>query len=309
MVLCKKMQQCLVCEGEARYKEQEAARYFCGTECQAMHHQLIGIFGDEYETGYGGLQKYNLMYFDPTTLANMAFTSRRVRALIDPTFLEQYTNTKGAAAIFDALDNTANSGNARVVQFWVDWAVQHGWPHPERLLKIAVRENYNDIVNVIGPYYRYGELIYEYRDREILNGGDARQLTRLPEAIGRISNLQRLELFENRLTELPESIGDLSRLVVLDLSHNRLTRLPESIGNLSNLVTLDLDHNLLAELPEAISNLSSLLYLDLRDNPLTELPESFSRLSSLKELDVRGTRIVYQSIPRNLRRITKHGPF
>ena len=54
----------------------------------------------------------------------------------------------------------------------------------------------------------------------------------MPEAIGQLSQLQRLDLGGNQLTALPEAIGQLSQLQRLDLSDNQLTALPEAIGQL-----------------------------------------------------------------------------
>ena len=56
------------------------------------------------------------------------------------------------------------------------------------------------------------------------------KLSTLPEAIGRLSQLQTLDLSDNQLSTLPEAIGQLSQLQKLDLSHNQLSTLPEAIG-------------------------------------------------------------------------------
>jgi len=45
---------------------------------------------------------------------------------------------------------------------------------------------------------------------------------------------------DTRLTELPESLGQLTQLGKLDLSGNRLTVLPESLSRLTRLLSLDL---------------------------------------------------------------------
>ncbi|CAI7752007.1 unnamed protein product, partial [Closterium sp. NIES-54] len=48
----------------------------------------------------------------------------------------------------------------------------------------------------------------------------------IPEAIGRLTSLQRLVLPTNRIERLPASIGLLSSLKALQLENNRLTELP-----------------------------------------------------------------------------------
>ena len=85
--------------------------------------------------------------------------------------------------------------------------------------------------------------------------------TSLPENIGSLCNLTKLNLHSNKLTSLPNSIGNLSNLTHLNLSHNKLVKLPESMGNLSNLTHLGLNNNQLMSLPESIGNPHSALQL------------------------------------------------
>ena len=49
-------------------------------------------------------------------------------------------------------------------------------------------------------------------------------LTRIPEKIAQLSQLQDINLRENRLTEIPEAIANLSQLRRLDLDNNPLSR-------------------------------------------------------------------------------------
>ena len=61
-----------------------------------------------------------------------------------------------------------------------------------------------------------------------------KNIAKLPESIGQLSNLQELWLDDNQITELPESIGQLVNLQELWLDNNKITELPESIGQLIN---------------------------------------------------------------------------
>jgi hypothetical protein len=106
----------------------------------------------------------------------------------------------------------------------------------------------------------------------------------LPESIGQLSCLTKLNCYGCKLTALPESICNLQNLTELEVQRNALQALPESIGNLQNLTYLDVEGNALQVLPESIGQLSSLEYLDCRSNALTVLPESIGQLSSLKFL-------------------------
>ncbi|MFX1480472.1 MAG: tetratricopeptide repeat protein [Promethearchaeota archaeon] len=109
-------------------------------------------------------------------------------------------------------------------------------------------------------------------------------LTSLPESIGNLTSLQRVDLSSNKLVTLPESFGNHSSLKVLVLSSNHLKVLPKSIGNLKSLEKLELSSNQLEILPESIGNLSTLKELLLFSNRLKTLPKSIGNLYSLKFL-------------------------
>lgn len=89
-------------------------------------------------------------------------------------------------------------------------------------------------------------------------------------------------LNHNQLNSLPENIGNLSKLIRLDISINKLTVLPKTSGNLVDLQDLCLNGNQLTDLPDSFRNLTNLKYLHLEDNPLKNL----SVLQFLPKLEV-----------------------
>lgn len=150
--------------------------------------------------------------------------------------------------------------------------------HPKAKLNVMVKDfNMKDDKNLF-------KVLYNYRNN-IINLRIDGNLKQLPECIGEFKQLRVLEL-DCLLTSLPNNIGQLSNLIKLDLQFNNLASLPESIGNLSNLQTLNLFNNSLTSLPNSIGNLTKLQTLVLGFNQLTSLPTSFSKLSSLKELEL-----------------------
>ena len=71
-----------------------------------------------------------------------------------------------------------------------------------------------------------------------------------------------------KLTTLPASIGKLTNLECLDVSFNRVSSLPPEMKSLKNLKTLNLSGNrYLAKLPEVIKEISSLETLILTSIP------------------------------------------
>jgi Leucine-rich repeat (LRR) protein len=87
------------------------------------------------------------------------------------------------------------------------------------------------------------------------------ELAALPEAIGSLSQLERLDVGDNRLTALPALPASLRELYVYD---NQLARLPA----LPRLSVLDANRNRLDEVPP----LAGLDFVYLADNRLTALP-------------------------------------
>ena len=89
-----------------------------------------------------------------------------------------------------------------------------------------------------------------------------------------------------KLTELNESLSELTQLQSLDLTNNRLTALPRWLGNLKQLHSLNLSANRLSEIPEWLGECTQLQSLDLAGNQLSDLPISLSKLVNLKNLQL-----------------------
>lgn len=97
---------------------------------------------------------------------------------------------------------------------------------------------------------------------------DYNEITRLPEWLFALANVETLRLGVNRLANLPASVAQLKALQALDLGCNLLTTLPPELGTLQQLETLDLSLNEFTEIPDVLTSLTSLRQLDLSGNPL-----------------------------------------
>lgn len=91
----------------------------------------------------------------------------------------------------------------------------------------------------------------------------------LPQELGELAGLQRLEVLETKLEKVPDAVRRLKALTSLDLTGNEpLTTIPEWIGELEALEVLDLSRlPALGPLPSTISRLKNLKYLTLDDTP------------------------------------------
>ena len=126
----------------------------------------------------------------------------------------------------------------------------------------------------------------------------AQRLTELPESLGQLTQLQRLDLSRNQLTELPQWLGRLTQLQELDVSHNQLTQLPQGIDQLAHLQMISLSNNRLQQLPDFFGKLAALRYLYVYDNELMALPNSLSQLTKLEDLHLGGN--ILTTLPSSL---------
>merc|ERR1711916_251540 len=104
------------------------------------------------------------------------------------------------------------------------------------------------------------------RERELtlVNMG----LRSLPESIGDLPRVKRINIALNELTSLPSELGALTQLTRLVASGNKLRSLPFEFENLVNLVELDLTENSFAKLPSQIADMGVLETLKMADNQL-----------------------------------------
>ncbi|XP_078607381.1 uncharacterized protein LOC144879631 [Branchiostoma floridae x Branchiostoma japonicum] len=94
----------------------------------------------------------------------------------------------------------------------------------------------------------------------------------VPEDIGRLKNLQNLDLQHSGLESLPNCVGELVQLRYLNISTNKFTSVPDSIMNLHNIEIINLSHNRIVDLPLTLSRLTPLQDMVISGNPLTYPP-------------------------------------
>ncbi|KAF6137095.1 hypothetical protein GIB67_030859 [Kingdonia uniflora] len=96
----------------------------------------------------------------------------------------------------------------------------------------------------------------------------------LPTSVCEMRNLRYLDVHFNQLCGLPHAVGRLTNLEILNLSKNfsDLKELPHTIGDLTNLRELDLSNNQICVLPDTFGRLESLIKLNLDQNPLLVPP-------------------------------------
>ncbi|GLJ14220.1 hypothetical protein SUGI_0228270 [Cryptomeria japonica] len=141
----------------------------------------------------------------------------------------------------------------------------------------------------------------------------------IPEEIGRLKNLQWLDLSSNKFQgnippefsmlvdlgylwlqlnqisgDIPSYLGSLQQLRKLDFSHNKLTgRIPDTIGQCFRLEMIDLSYNnLTGIIPIELSSLRSLVfYLNFSYNSLTGRLPSLGGMQHIQAIDISANKL------------------
>ncbi|KAL3746369.1 hypothetical protein ACJRO7_015343 [Eucalyptus globulus] len=114
------------------------------------------------------------------------------------------------------------------------------------------------------------------------------KLCELPPSIGKLKQLEEMDLSDTRITQLPKSVKDLSNLKMLKMERTPLQKFPKDIVKLEKLEEIDFSGctNLEAQESCDISGLSSLRILRLSSSIVAGLPQGICGLPLLRTLDV-----------------------
>ncbi len=158
---------------------------------------------------------------------------------------------------------------------------------PEEILRLSALKVLNARASSLPPFIGLLQKLTElhFRNTELYFRDEDDHV--LPEEIGDLRHLKKLDLRDGNITSLPKSIGNLTKLEHLDLGWNlNLRELPEEIGGLRNLRSLDLHRTRISRLPDGFGDWQQLEFLDISCTNIAddEFPEDVWRLSSLRTL-------------------------
>lgn len=98
-----------------------------------------------------------------------------------------------------------------------------------------------------------------------------RSITVLPPEIGRLQNLETLEISSTGVTELPMEIRELRHLETLNVSDTRIREIPREIGKVQHLKTLNISNTRVIELPWESSLFSNSVHVLAGDKNCPQL--------------------------------------
>ena len=128
------------------------------------------------------------------------------------------------------------------------------------------------------------------------------QIKEVPKEIGRLINLQSLNLYNNQIKKVPKEIGQLINLQSLCLDNNQIKQVPKELGVLIHLQRLYLYNNQIKKLPKEIGQLINLHTLFLFNNQIKKLPKELGQLINLQELNLSGNQI--KKVSKEIQQLT-----
>eukprot|EP01125_Pyxidicula_operculata_P006166 TRINITY_DN214_c0_g1_i1.p1 TRINITY_DN214_c0_g1~~TRINITY_DN214_c0_g1_i1.p1 ORF type:complete len:1338 (-),score=304.60 TRINITY_DN214_c0_g1_i1:220-4233(-) len=113
------------------------------------------------------------------------------------------------------------------------------------------------------------------------------KLENLPsDSFGSLQKLTKLLLYKNQMTSIPTDIGEMVELKDLDVSFNRLKSIPSSLSKCKNLTFLNFSYNNINSIPETLfDGLDNLQEFLINQNDITELPKSILKLKNIKRIE------------------------
>lgn len=123
-------------------------------------------------------------------------------------------------------------------------------------------------------------------------------LETMPEEIANLTQLEVLNLSQNRLVEIPDFIGQLTNLREFAAPMNQIANFPAVLCDLPDIQVIELSLNKITSLPPQIGNVTSLKHLGMAMNQLQTLPiELAAILDSLRSLNVSANQLT-QILPK-----------
>lgn len=108
----------------------------------------------------------------------------------------------------------------------------------------------------------------------------------IPEEIGQIKSLQKLEIFDHEVKHLPKSLGELTALECLRITGNQVEELGFNLAKLKKLKILDFGGMPLNAFPKEVVELKELEQIYLGSIKATCVPKPLIQLSKLQVLSL-----------------------
>ena len=129
-----------------------------------------------------------------------------------------------------------------------------------------------------GNYLEQKEILINYEN-----------LTKLPNGLLKLKNLEYLNIHSNKLKEFPKSILEFPKLKKLTIGYNEIKTIPEWIGGIKSLESLAVNGNELTSILDTLFYLPKLNYLLIRENDFNELEIK----ETIRRFEQKGVKVQY----------------
>ncbi len=123
--------------------------------------------------------------------------------------------------------------NTNSVAELIKWAIDNNIPEPS--FDELAKEGLNPLSHFISYGGGFPRNQYDLENNMFVLRLDDCNIENLPNYIGHLTKLKKIDLRDNKLTELPSEICSLEDLEILDISKNEIKQLPDEIVNMKKL--------------------------------------------------------------------------
>ena len=142
-----------------------------------------------------------------------------------------------------------------------------------------------DLTNNLKEGYKNGNYLEQ---KEILI--NYQNLTKLPNGLLKLKNIEYLNVHSNKLKEFPRNILKFPKLKRLTIGYNGIKKIPEWIGGIKSLESLAVNGNELTSIPDTLLYLPKLNYLLIRENDFNELEIK----ETIRKFEQNGVKVKYE---------------
>ncbi len=118
------------------------------------------------------------------------------------------------------------------------------------------------------------------------------KLHNIDKSISYLTLLKHLNLSKNKLEKIPNSIKHLNKLETLNIENNKISKIEVNQNDLQNLKNLNLSFNNIQIINKEINNLLKIQNLNLSLNKIEEIPDYISSLKNLESLNLNHNKLL-----------------
>lgn len=110
-------------------------------------------------------------------------------------------------------------------------------------------------------------------------------IVNLPRSICELTQLESINLWNNKITQFPLELFELPNLKIIDLSQNSIQNIPDEFHKLRDLEYLNLGSNCIKKVEVNFNENTKLIILNLSNNKISQIDNCITDIANLEKLD------------------------